>query len=276
MKWVERLCAGALACVLAACADLPAPAAYTDASRVERLKQLLPADAILLGEQHDVPDHQRVHRLVVSTLASQKLLAALTLEMASQGQSTANLAPDASEEEVRAALQWNNDGWPWAAYGQAVMAAVRADVPVMGANLPRAGMREAMANTDLDRLLTGPALKAQQDSIRSGHCDKLPESQIAPMTRIQIARDIAMAQTVAKAVQAGKTVVLLAGGGHVDRQLGVPLHMAPTLRSKTVLMRPEPEPDDSAMAASFDAIWPAQAAAPIDYCANFDAMRRKP
>ena len=273
---VKRLCLVALACVLAACAQAPAPRAYSDASRIELLKQLLPADVIMLGEQHDAADDQRVHRLVVSTLAAQNALAALTLEMASQGQSTANLAPDASEEAVRAALKWNNEGWPWAAYGPAVMAAVRAGVPVIGANLPPERLREAMANAELDLALPGPALQVQQQNIRSGHCDKLPESQIAPMTRIQIARDIAMAQTLTKALQPGKTVVLLAGGAHVDRSLGVPLHMASTLKIKTVLMRAEPITQEAATAASFDAIWPAQAAPAVDYCARFDATRRPP
>ena len=264
----------ALAGLLAACAHLPAPGGYTDASRIELLRQLLPADVILLGEQHDAADHQRVHRVVVSALASQNALAALTLEMASQGRSTEDLGSDASEEAVRAALQWNNEGWPWAAYCPAVMAAVKAGVPVLGANLPPASLREAMANAELDALLPAPALKAQQQNIRAGHCDKLPESQIAPMTRIQIARDVAMAQTVAKAAQGGKTVVLLAGGAHVDRGLGVPLHTAPTLKVRTVLIRSEPGTEDAAEASGFDAIWPARAADPVDYCAKFDATRR--
>lgn len=271
---ISRLCAVALACGLTACAPLQTPVTYSDTSRIDLLQQLLPVDAILLGEQHDAPDHQQVHRVVVSTLASQNALAALTLEMASQGQSTINLSPDASEEAVRTALQWNNEGWPWAAYGPAVMAAVRAGVPVMGANLPRARMRDAMANTELDRLLSGPALEAQQQDIRTGHCGKLPESQIAPMTRIQIARDMAMAQTVTQAAHDGKTVVLLAGGGHVDRMLGVPLHTAPTLKLKAVLIRSEPVTQEASAASSFDAIWPAQAAPALDYCARFDETRR--
>lgn len=275
---VKGLFVLALVACIAACAHAPGQVAYpySDSSRVQLLGQLLPADVILLGEQHDAQDHQRVHRLVVQTLASQDALAALALEMASQGQSTAHLAPDASEQAVRSALQWSDDGWPWVAYGPAVMASVRAGVPVLGANLPRAGLRDAMANAGLDRLLSGSALKAQQQSIRSGHCDMLPESQIAPMARIQIARDIAMAQTVSKAVQTGKTVVLLAGGAHVDRELGVPLHLASTVRAKAVLMQAEPLPEDAVSGPNFDAIWPAQAAAPVDYCSRFGATRRAP
>jgi len=132
-------------------------------------------------------------------LVARNELAALALEMAEQGRSTAALPKSASEDEVRAALQWNNKDWPWATYGPAVMLAVGAGVPVLGANLPRAQMRPAMDDRQLELRLKGPALKAQQQLIRFGHCELLPESQITPMTRIQIARDIAMAQTVTRA-----------------------------------------------------------------------------
>ena len=274
----RRLWTVALAVSLAACTFTPVVPPYSDASRAKRLQELLPADIILLGEQHDAADHQQVHRTVVETLAAKNSLAALALEMASQGQSTAGLSRDATEDVVRQALQWNNEGWPWSAYGPTVMAAVRAGVPVVGANLPSNQLRNVMARTELDALLTGPALKAQQQNIRTGHCDMLPESQIVPMTRVQIARDIAMADTLARAVQAGKTVVLLAGGGHVDRSLGVPLHLTPGVKVKAVLIRPEIQVDlsDPESAANFDAIWPAQPAPVVDYCAKFSASRRSP
>jgi uncharacterized iron-regulated protein len=269
-----RLLAVAVGLFLSACAGPGASVSYSQASRIQQLRQLLPADVILLGEQHDARDHQEVHRTVVSALAAQKTLAALTLEMAGQGRSTAQLASDASEDAVREALQWNNEGWPWAAYGPAVMAAVRSGVPVLGANLPASQNRSAMSQAELDALLSAAALKAQQQNVRSGHCEMLPESQIAPMTRIQIARDRAMAQTVSQALQPGKTVVLLAGGGHVDRQLGVPLHLSPALRIQSVLMQAEPIMEVAGAGKSFDAIWLAKPAPPVDYCAKFNNTRR--
>ncbi|MDB5945434.1 MAG: hypothetical protein JWQ33_460, partial [Ramlibacter sp.] len=63
-----------------------------------------PADVLLLGEQHDAPGHQETHRRVVQALAARGRLAALALEMAERGVSTADLPPDASEATVRAAL----------------------------------------------------------------------------------------------------------------------------------------------------------------------------
>lgn len=261
---------------LAGCA-VPAPdASRPDPFQIDQLRQLLPADAILLGEQHDAPEHQRIHRLTVEALAAQRTLAVLALEMANQGQSTETLGADADEDQVRAALAWDNAGWPWTAYGPIVMAAVRAGVPVVGANLPRARLREAMTDSGFDRLLSGPALKAQQQHVRAGHCELLPESQISPMTRIQIARDVAMAQTVVKRAVAGKTVVLLAGGAHVDRSLGVPQHLPPGFKAKTVLLLADHASTATNYVADFDQVWSTPPAPPVDYCANFAAQRAMP
>lgn len=197
---------------------------------------------LLLGEQHDEPDHHRLEREMVSALAGRGVLAALALEMAASGASTAGLPAQAGEDEVRRALGWENERWPWADYAPAVMAAVAAGVPVVGANLQRQQMHAAMADATLDGLLPGPAIKAQQQAIREGHCGLLPESQIAPMTRVQIARDRSMAAALAPLVVPGKTVLLIAGGEHTDPEVGIPLHLPPGLSAKSARLPPPLKP----------------------------------
>lgn len=203
-----------------------------------------PPDIVMLGEQHDAPDHQAIHARVVQALAARGTLAAVVLEMADHGHSTAGLSAQASETEVRLALGWDEAGWPWPPYRPAVMAAVAAGIPVLGGNLSRPELRAARNDAQLDAMLPGPALKAQQQAIRQGHCDLLPESQIGPMTRMQIARDRSLAQTLAQAAVPGKTVLLLAGGRHVDEKLGVPLHLPSGLHAVTAPLPPEPEKKD--------------------------------
>jgi uncharacterized iron-regulated protein len=190
--------------------------------------------------------------------------------MGDRGASTAGLPRDASEEQVKAALKWDIAGWPWPAYGPVVMAAVRSGVPVLGANLPRGEMRSAMQNVALDARLTRTALETQQKNIREGHCGMLPESQIAPMTRIQIARDVSMAETVVAARQPGKTVLLVAGGGHVVRDWGVPVHLPPTLTTRVLLAQATPADATTASDAggAADLVWPTPAIQPKDYCAE--------
>ncbi len=231
------------------------------------LAALLPADALLVGEQHDAPDHHRIERELVETLAARGVLAALVLEMADAGQSTANLARSADEAAVRAALGWNDAAWPWRSYGPAVMAGVRAGVPVLGANLPRDRMRAVMADTQLDSRLPPAALVAQQQAIRDGHCGLLPESQTAPMTRIQIARDIRMAHALERARLPGKTVVLLAGGGHVLRDRGVPAHLGPDVKARVLLLQAGAA-QAALPAAAVDQVVTTPALVPTDYCAS--------
>lgn len=240
-----------------------------------RLDTWLPADVLLLGEQHDAPEHQALQQQIVEALAARGVLAAVALEMADSGNSTAALKPDASEKQTRSALRWNNDAWPWAAYGPAVMSAVRAGVPVLGANLPRAQMRNDMADTQLDQRLPGPALKAQQQLIRQGHCNLLPESQITPMTRIQIAKDVRMSDTVQTAVQPGQVVVLISGSVHADKQLGVPQHLPPALRVKAIRLQSGTGAAGDER-ASFDSVWLTPATPDKDYCANLAKQLPRP
>lgn len=232
------------------------------------LERVLPTPVLMLGEQHDAPEHQALQRDVVLALAARGQLGALVMEMAEQGRQTTGLPTDASEARVREALAWSEDGgWPWPVYGPVVMAAVRAGTPVLGGNLPRNQMRAAMGNEALEGRISSAALQEQREGIRSGHCDLLPEGQIAPMARIQLARDEAMARTTMQAVEQagpGKTVVLVAGNGHVRRDLGVPLYLPKTLVHRVVMA----QAGNSKTAAPADAVWLTPAQPPRDYCAD--------
>ena len=276
--------AAALSLALLGAAGCATPAPLGAAAQA-RLATLLPADALLLGEQHDAPAHQQLQRQTVQWLAARGELAALALEMAEQGRSTAGLPRDASEADVQHALAWRDAGWPWKTYRLVVMAAVRAGVPVLGANLPAARQREAMRDAALDARLPPAALAEQQQRMRDGHCGLLPESQIGPMTRVQIARDIAMADTVRAARQPGRTVLLVAGNGHVHRALGVPLHLPPDLTTKVLSAQSgqaqaaiDSEVTDTlpAHTSGADLLWPTPPVPPRDYCAELRRATRQP
>ena len=276
--------AAALSLALLGAAGCATPAPLGAAGQA-RLATLLPADALLLGEQHDAPAHQQLQRQTVQWLATRGALAALALEMAEQGRSTAGLPRDASEADVQHALAWRDAGWPWKTYRLVVMAAVRAGVPVLGANLPTARQRDAMRDATLDARLPPAALQEQQQRMRDGHCGLLPESQIGPMTRVQIARDIAMADTVRAARQPGRTVLLVAGNGHVHRALGVPLHLPPDLTTKVLSAQSgqaqaaiDSEVTDTlpAHTSGADLLWPTPPVPPRDYCAELRRATRQP
>ncbi|MEO5658687.1 MAG: ChaN family lipoprotein [Polaromonas sp.] len=270
---------GALACaaavlVAAGCASRPEtpiikkPSGIAAAALAAKLDALLPVEVLLLGEQHDAAEHQQVEQQVIAELAARGLLAAVVLEMADTGDSTAKLKPSATEQQTRNALKWNERGWPWSAYGPAVMTAVQAGIPVLGANLPRSELKASMGDSTLDVLLPGPALKAQQQGIRIGHCDMLPESQILPMTRIQIAKDVTMANALSQAAFPGKVVVFLTGSRHADRELGVPQHLPASLTYKSIHLRALSASANDENSAAFDSVWATPAVPEVDHCAE--------
>jgi uncharacterized iron-regulated protein len=263
---LRPISAAVLALLLAGCAST-----YEQAER--RLDTLLPADAILLGEQHDADAHRDVQRAFVETLAGRGQLAALVLEMAERGRSTRGLARDASAEQVRSALHWDSSGWPWQSYAAVVMAAVRQGVPVLGANLPRDVLRPTMNDAGLDRHLAAPALERQREAIRVGHCDLLPPERLMPMVRVQLARDASMARTVADAGMPDKTVLLIAGGGHILRDVGIPTHLPKELRVRSVLAVAGVPPDSAI--ADADIVWQTAALAPRDHCAELRKQLRR-
>lgn len=235
-RWRRRTALIAVLALLTAsagCALHTAPPPTTPWPDV--LQTLLPTDVLLLGEKHDAPQHQQLEQQAVTWLAERGLLAALVLEMAEQGHDTRALEPSASEAQVQAALDWNTDAWPWPAYGPVAMAAVRAGVPVLGGNLPRSALRDTLTQSALDTLLTPAQLERQQQAVRDGHCGLLPEERIPGMVRIQVARDVHLARTATSALRSGQVVLLVAGAAHVQRGLGVPLHLPAEIRQKVVI-----------------------------------------
>lgn len=221
--------------LLTGCVAPPTAAPPADAAWQAQLERWPTVDALLLGEQHDAPVHQRWEQETVRWLATRGRLAALVMEMADAGRTTDGLPAGASAAQVRTALHWNDEAWPWQRYAPVVMAAVAAGVPVRGGNLPRDRMRAAMQDQTLDGHLQPAALALQRHAIDEGHCGLLPADRLQPMVRVQLARDASMAQAVQDARQAGRTVLLVAGFGHVRRDLGIPTWLPPGFSYKAAI-----------------------------------------
>ena len=267
-----RACAPAwLSLVLLAlpgCALQP-PSTPADSAWQAELERWPASDALLLGEQHDAPEHQRWEADSVRWLAERGRLAALVIEMAEAGTGTDGLPPDANAAQVYAALRWNEAAWPWERYRAVIMATVAAGVPVRGGNLPRSRMRAAMQDEALDRHLPPAALALQRNAIEEGHCGLLPADRVMPMVRIQLARDASMAQVVQQVRQDGRTVLLAAGWGHVRRDLGVPTWLPANFRAKVAIAQAGQA--RTAIESEANYIHPTPALAPRDHCAELRA-----
>ncbi|NGZ86642.1 ChaN family lipoprotein [Duganella sp. SAP-35] len=138
--------------------------------------------------------------------------------------------------------------WDWQLYYPVIQLALTYQLPLVAANLSRAdasrvvrdGVRatfdpKSIQDYHLDQPLPADIRSAQQQEIVVGHCNMLPEMMVGGMVDAQVARDIWMAKIVRE--QRPRDVVLIAGNGHVRKDIGVARWInqtAPTLTVRSI------------------------------------------
>lgn len=218
-----------LACV--ACATQPDRQRQGDAST---------ATVLLIGETHDNARGHQERLALLRTRVEAGWRPAIAMEQFDrerQADLDRAMADCDTPACVAAAAATEKAGWDWKHYEPVIALALQYELPVLAANLSRADAAKVMkdgfgaaldAATVRDYALDAPLpaelLATQVEEVRDGHCGQLPEAMLEPMARAQVARDVWMARTVA--AQAGRGVVLLAGNGHVRRDVGVPYWLA--------------------------------------------------
>jgi len=198
---------------------------------------------------HDNPDHHRLQLELLEALVRDGRRPAVALEQFDRDHQAAldraRAAAPRDAGRVADAGQFDRRGWQWPFYEPIVALALREDLPLVAANLSR---RDALAVVErgyaalgdgaAERLgLAGPPDPAQVASIeaavRDGHCGKLPERVVPGMAAAQRARDAVMADALLARGSGG--AVLIAGNGHVRRDLGVPGYLAVRAPERGVL-----------------------------------------
>jgi uncharacterized iron-regulated protein len=171
------------------------------------------------------------------------------------------------------------EGWNWAFYKPYVALALEYDVPLLAANLANADTRrivrggfaasfddKRLAALGLDRPIAADWQRALEREIDRGHCGALPAALWPRMAQAQFARDAVMADVLRRHSQRG--AVLLAGNGHVRRDLGVPRWLgaeAPRVFALGLLERD----DTHTPPGAFDATLRTEVAERSDPCADF-------
>jgi len=192
---------------------------------------------VLLGETHDNPDHHALQARLIRAMTAAGRRPALALEMLSTDQQPAIDAalagPAPRAEALREAVAWDRSGWPpFEEYRTVIEAALAADLPVVGANLPRQVMSEvvrrgaaALPTPVLARLeAAGPLSDAERrerrEEMAESHCGELPESILDPLLLAQRARDAQLAEALLSSGR-GEGAVLVTGAEHARRDRGV-------------------------------------------------------
>ena len=207
------------------------------------------SDLLLIGETHDNPDHHRLQLELIEAIVRAGRRPAVAMEQfdrdhqAALDRARAERPGDA--RHIADAGQFDQRGWQWPFYEPIVALALRHDLPLVAANLSRSDAF-AVVERGYDTLGEGvpgrlglaqpfgaAEAAAIEAAVRDGHCGKLPERVVPPMAAAQRARDAVMADALLARAAAG--AVLIAGNGHVRRDLGVPLHLARRAPRRSVL-----------------------------------------
>ncbi len=166
-------------------------------------------------------------------------------------------------------------GWHWQYYRPYVALALEYDLHIIAANLSRRdAMRVAIdgwpAAFDASKVrelgldaLPADYRRRQAEAVAAGHCNTLSAEDVSTRVRAQVARDIVMAQSIRPYVDRG--VVLLAGNGHVRRDIGV-LFWLPADAARPAISIGFLERDDENSATDFDAYVITERAERLDPC----------
>ncbi len=237
------------------------------------LARLAPARRVLVGEQHDNPDHHALQLWLLRELARQRPQGSVLMEMLNPDQ---QIKVDQAQAAARAGqvitdpfdiLAWQ-PGWDWSLYGPVVMHQLRQPYALLAANLDRAEIMQIYRQRPKLQGQRSSAAEVQArllDDIRESHCGLLPETQLPAMLAVQQQRDRRMAEAL---LAAPEPSLLLAGAFHVRKDLGVPLHLDDlgTPDSSAVIILAEVgRAVDASMA---DYVWFTAAQPAQDHCAK--------
>lgn len=247
---------------------------------------------VLLGEKHDNPRHHQLQAELLTRISTGGRRPALVWEMlprAAQESLDAYLArPDPNPDDFAKAVDWAKLGWgDWSLFRPIAAAALALGVPQRAGGLDRPDTRRVARGgltalpADLaGRLRSGEPLSGAQrrlieDAVYQGHCGFVPRDRLGPMISVQITRDLALADAVAKSPPPGGAV-LITGAQHARLDAGAPVHLArmrpeasiASIRFVEVTPDQPPNPLVLARTGSHDYLWFTKPGPDKDYCAD--------
>ncbi len=267
----------AVAALLLACAQPPRTTIDTQA----RLSAALHAKPIvLLGEVHDNAAQHALRAQALRQLLESGARPALLMEQFDRERQPdldrALARPGVTPDDVLAAATPTDpamQGWEWRFYKPYIALAIAYRLPIVAANVSRTDTRrvlkDGLPSLGFDANLPADIEATQARAIVDGHCGMIDTAQAGRMVGAQVARDQFMARAVE--ANAARGAVLIAGNGHVRRDIGVPRWLSETMRARSVSIGLL-EPGDP-NASAFDVAFTTAAQSRPDPC---EAMRAPP
>jgi uncharacterized iron-regulated protein len=214
----------------AGCATTPKPLGD---SELPRLRQ---ARFVLLGEVHDNASQHLMRAALLSELLADGRPSCVVFEQMDRAENAAIAAAPRDAESIATAGKLDRRGWQWPLHRPLIDAALGASARIAGGNLRTDEVRAIVRGgtsalpADLRSALADQGWSQEQQAamereIDDGHCHALPSSQWPAMALGQRARDAALALSLLDAAAGDGRAVLIAGNGHVRRDLGVPFYL---------------------------------------------------
>ena len=230
MKPLFQIGLTTLLCGLAYCAQVHAVAP----AGKDLPPEVQTSDYVLLGEVHDNREGHALRLEWLRELAGKKRWALALEQLDREHQDALDQAinqgprsPD-SAHAVALAGGFNFKGWKWPLYEPVLTLALEQHWHLVATNLSRAQLAEVIRGTRSPSAPPAEWSALQQEAllqeVKEGHCNLLPESQLPQFVAAQQTRDHAMAEAMVAAHHAtGLPVILLAGNGHLRKDLAVPV-----------------------------------------------------
>jgi uncharacterized iron-regulated protein len=182
---------------------------------------------LLYGEVHDNAHHHALRLEHLRALVERGARPALLFEpfdLERQADIDRARAAGADAQALIDAAAAPGAGWPWWLLRPLVALALQHDLPIVAANVSRTQARrviaEGLAAQGFVADVPADIGSAQAALIEASHCGLIDAPTARRMALAQVARDQAMARLVQRHAERG--VVLVAGNGHVRRDIGVP------------------------------------------------------
>jgi uncharacterized iron-regulated protein len=206
----------------------------TAAGRLTGMQDAANPQVLLLGEVHDNPQGHKLRFEELRKRVEAGWRPAIAMEQFDhEDQEMLDAAQKGCLDAGCVIRAMNKKGWDWQQYYPVIQLALDRQLPIVAVNLSRANaskvVRDGVASSFDPKTVTEYRLnepisadwrKAQEREIRAGHCDMLPDMMVPGMVNAQLARDIWMAKLIRD--QQPRDVVLIAGNGHVRKDIGVP------------------------------------------------------
>jgi len=247
--------------------------------------RLVRARVVLLGEKHDNPDHHRLHGWLLASIAGPDRPVWFEQLDLSEAEAVAGAA---SPGALARAVRWDESGWPaFAMYAPVFEALYRVGAPIQAAHPDRKDVIGSMTiapgdhppELGLGRPLPKMGAADLRDEIDTAHCGHATPQMVEGMFRAQRFKDAVMARALVEGMGEQGTVALIAGNGHVRREIGVPFYLPDGVDVVSLgtleVVRGVDDPVKAAQGRDFDYVWFTPRVDEQDPCETFaEALER--